>query len=92
MGKKFNFGSTPAASEIDEEMTSVNQRQEEKANNQPLGKKRSSRTKTEDWTLVQCRLPNDLNRRMSIYNLNNELSKNDFIVHAVRSLLDTLGA
>jgi len=85
---KFNFGASAAAQEINEEMISISQSPVQPS----FGKKRgSARTKTKDWTLVQSRLPNDIDKRMKLYCVENDITINDFVAEAVKRLLESVG-
>lgn len=99
---KFNFNKSKAAQEISEEMSSVGNapinpggsyqiKATEETAEHEFGKRRTPRTKTDDWTLVQCRLPKDLCKRMNQYNVDHDCTKNDFIIEAVRLLLEKVG-
>lgn len=81
---KFNFGGSPAAKEISGAMQTV----AEQPDNSPKPTfPRKVKEKKEDWTLTQCRLPNELHGRMRDYCYHEDISINEFIIVAVREML-----
>ncbi len=96
MAKKnpFNFDASKAAKEIQEEMSAIAQNQAQRAStavSAPGGAKPkhamySSLSKNER-TLVQCRVLNEVNRRMEIYLAHYGGSKGELIEKAIEEYL-----
>lgn len=82
--KTFNFSQTPAAREINGAMEEAN-----RTSTAPVPSFRRRVRTDKDWTLTQCRLPNDLHARMSDFCHDERISINEFLIVAVRQLLDT---
>lgn len=88
MGKtKFNFNSAPAAQEINEQMDII-----QNAQVSPAIPAKSPRTSGESWTLVQARVPKDIQQRMAVYCALNNIKKGDIVVAALREYLDRVQA
>lgn len=79
---KFNFSESPSAQEINGAMQTVAGQPQS-----ALSFTRKNKEKKEDWTLTQCRLPNELHARMKNFCYREEISINEFITVAVREML-----
>ena len=86
----FNFKNTDANKEVSEKMVNIASPSAAPAALTIAPTKGSARTISKDWTLVQTKVPHDLNLRITDYCLKNRISKNDFMLAAARKFMSEL--